>query len=128
VLLKGIALDAPQTATFSDVSVSHPFYRYVETAVKKGLITGYPDGTFKPDAPVSRAQVAKIVVKALGWGLQVPSSPATLCDVPVTHWAYVYVQVAVAHGIFTGYGDGCFHPDDFATRAQLAKVLVLSGR
>lgn len=128
VLLKGIPLDAPAVATFDDVSTSHPFYRYVETAVKQGLITGYTDGSFKPDAPVSRAQVAKIVVKALGWSLQVPASPATLCDVPAAHWAYVYVQVAIAHGIFTGYGDGCFHPDDFATRAQLAKVLVLSGR
>ncbi|HEX8217709.1 MAG TPA: S-layer homology domain-containing protein [Chloroflexia bacterium] len=128
LLLQGIALDAPATATFNDVSLSHPFYRYIETAVRQGLITGYPDGSFKPDAPVSRAQVAKIVVKALGWGLQVPTSAATLCDVPASHWAYTYVQVALARGIFTGYGDGCFHPDDFATRAQLAKVLVLSGR
>jgi hypothetical protein len=128
VLLEGVSLAAPTTPTFTDVSLSHPFFRYVETAVKDGLIGGYPDGSFRPDAPVSRAQVAKIVVKARGWDLQVPAVPATLCDVSASHWAYAYIQVAIAHGIFTGYGDGCFRPDDLATRAQLAKVLVLAHR
>ena len=128
VLLEGMALDSPSVPTFTDVPVAHTFYRYVETAASAGLIGGYDDGSFKPDAPVSRAQVAKIVVKARGWDLVVPASPATLCDVHASHWAYSYIQVAIGHGIFTGYGDGCFRPDDFATRAQLAKVLVLSQR
>lgn len=128
VLLEGTALHSPPVPTFSDVPGSHTFYRYVETAASLGLIAGYEDSTFKPDAPVSRSQVAKIVVKARGWDLVVPATPAILCDVPATHWAYSYIQVAIAHGIFTGYGDGCFRPDDFATRAQLAKVLVLSHR
>ncbi|MDQ5822720.1 MAG: S-layer homology domain-containing protein [Chloroflexota bacterium] len=128
VLLEGVGLHSPTVPTFADVPGSHAFYRYVETAANLGLIGGYEDGSFKPDAPVSRAQVAKIVVKARGWDLVLPATPATLCDVPASHWAYSYIQVAIAHGIFTGYGDGCFRPDDFATRAQLAKVLVLSHR
>jgi hypothetical protein len=128
VLLEGSTLQSPPAPTFVDVPASHVFYRYVETAVNLELIAGYEDGSFKPDAPVSRAQVAKIVVKARGWDLALPATPASLCDVSATHWAYSYIQVAIAHGIFTGYGDGCFRPDDFATRAQLAKVLVLSHR
>jgi hypothetical protein len=128
VLLEDISLQSPSVPTFTDVPASHTFYSYVETAARQGLIAGYEDGTFKPDSHVSRAQVAKIVVKARGWNLQVPSTVVTLCDVPASHWAYSYIQVAIAHGIFTGYGDGCFRPDDFATRAQLAKVLVLSHR
>ncbi|MDQ3929016.1 MAG: S-layer homology domain-containing protein, partial [Chloroflexota bacterium] len=128
VRLEGLMLISPPTPTFSDVPPSNTFYRYIETAASHNLIAGYEDGRFKPDAQVSRAQVAKIVVKARGWELVVPATPAALCDVPDTHWAYSYIQVAVAHGIFTGYGDGCFRPDDFATRAQLSKVLVLSHR
>ncbi|MDQ3707158.1 MAG: S-layer homology domain-containing protein [Chloroflexota bacterium] len=126
VLLEEVALHSPPVPTFADVPAAHVFYRYVETAAGLGLIGGYTDGSFKPDAPVSRAQVAKIVVKARGWELVLPSTSAILCDVSASHWAYSYIQVAIAHGIFTGYGDGCFRPDDFATRAQLAKVLVLS--
>lgn len=128
VLIAGLPLLNPDTPSFSDVGPSHIFYRYVETAHAHNLINGYNDDTFRPDASVSRAQVAKIVVLSKGWNLQVPARPATLCDVSAGHWAYSYVQVAIAHGIFTGYGDGCFHPDDNATRAQLAKVLVLAGR
>lgn len=128
VLMAGLPLLKPDTPSFSDVGPSHIFYRYVETAHAHNLINGYNDDTFRPDASVSRAQVAKIVVLSQGWNLQVPARPSTLCDVSTDHWAYSYVQVAIAHGIFTGYGNGCFHPDDNATRAQLAKVLVLAGR
>jgi hypothetical protein len=128
VLLQGIELESPPVPTFTDVGSTHTFYRFVETAASHHLIGGYGDGSFRPDAPVSRAQVAKIVVKARGWDLHLPTTTATLCDVPSSHWAYLYIQVAIGHGIFTGYGDGCFRPDEFATRAQLAKVLVLSHR
>lgn len=126
VLLEQLSLERPAKPSFADVGTSHPFYTYVETAARHDLINGYADGTFKPDSFVSRAQVAKIVVLARGWPVHTPTPTATLCDVPSKHWAYPYIQVAIARGIFTGYGDGCFHPDDFATRAQLAKVLVVS--
>ncbi len=128
VLMADLPLVNPDTPSFSDVGNSHAFYRYVETAHAHNLIGGYNDGKFRPDASVSRAQVAKIIVLAQNWNLQAPPSPVTLCDVTAPHWAYTYVQVAIAHGIFTGYGDGCFHPDNDATRAQLSKVLVLTSR
>lgn len=128
VLLEGVALEFPPNPSFTDVGLSHSFYPYIETAASHRLVSGYADGTFRADAPVSRAQVAKIVVRARKWELQLPANPVTLCDVAANHWAYVYIQVAIGHGIFTGYGDGCFRPDDFATRAQLAKVLVLAHR
>jgi hypothetical protein len=128
VLLEGVALESPAAPSFTDVGVSHSFYPYVETAARNRLISGYADGTFRPDAPVRRAQVAKVVVRARGWDLQLTSKPVVLCDVAPSHWAYLYIQVGISQGIFTGYGDGCFHPDDVATRAQLAKILVLSHR
>jgi hypothetical protein len=127
VLAEGWTIEVPSTSTFSDVGVSHTFYRYIETAYAKDVVGGYSDGTFRPDDLVTRAQVAKMVVGARGWALDV-ATPVNLCDVRATHWASAYIQAAIARGIFTGYGDGCFYPDAPATRAQLAKVLVLAHR
>lgn len=123
---RGWGLVNPERPTFTDVPPTHTFYRYIETAASHHLISGYGDGTFRPDNYVTRAQVAKMLVLALDW----TSSGATvrLCDVDSTHWAWPYVQLAVQHGLYSGYGDGCFRPDQLATRAQLAKVLSLSMR
>jgi hypothetical protein len=127
VLSQGWQLRRPERATFTDVRSGHTFYPYIEAAVSHGIISGYSDRTFRSDEYVTRAQVAKILALSNEWG-----SPAggtvTLCDIPRSHWAWSYVQSAVERGVFTGYGDGCFYPDSYATRAQLAKVLSLSGR
>jgi hypothetical protein len=120
---EGWELVSPAIATFPDVPPSHIFFRYIETAVRENVVSGYADGLFRPDGYVTRAQVAKMLVKAKGWPLET-ESPAVLCDVTPAHWAWRYVQTAIANGGFRGYADGCFYPDAVATRAQLAKVLV----
>jgi S-layer homology domain len=125
VLTEGWPLANPDQPTFVDVDGSHLFYRYVETAYAHGIIHGYDGGLFKPDDYVTRAEVAKMLVLARGWDLTV-GTPDVLCDVPTSHWAWTYVQVAIQQGAFTGYANGCFLPDAFATRAQLAKVIVQS--
>lgn len=125
VLAEGWTLTNPTQPTYRDVGVAHIFYRYIETATARGIVSGYKDDTFRPDDDVSRAQVAKMIVRSRNWPMRVVS-PVALCDVPVDHWARDYVQVAIERGVFTGYGDGCFRPDEPATRAQLAKVIVLS--
>jgi hypothetical protein len=125
VLSEGWPLANPDTPSFLDVDTSHLFYRYVETAYAHGVVHGYEGGYFKPDNYVTRAEVAKMLVLARGWDLTVPS-PVALCDVKEGHWAWTYVQVALQHGTFTGYPNGCFLPDAYATRAQLAKVIVQS--
>jgi hypothetical protein len=127
VLAEDWALANPESATFPDVDPSHIFFRYIETAYARGVISGFEDGSFRPDAYVKRAQVAKMLVKARGWSRTI-ESPVVLCDVKAGHWAYEYVQVAIQHNVFTGYGNGCFYPDAYATRAQLAKVLVQAYR
>ena len=127
VSAQGWRLVRPRVPTFTDISIGHTFYRYIETAVAHGVINGYPGKTFRSDEYVTRAQVAKIVSLARGWSATTDAQ-VELCDVPASHWASSYVQSAIERGIFTGYGDGCFYPDAYATRAQLAKVLVLSGR
>jgi len=125
ILAMGWPLTDPSSPTFNDVPTTHPFYRYIETAVEHGVVSGYGDGNFRPDAYVTRAQVAKMLVVAGGW-TAASQGTVQLGDVPPDYWAWSYIQAAIQHGLFTGYGDNHFRPSMLATRAQLAKVLVVS--
>jgi hypothetical protein len=86
------------------------------------FLTGYPDGMFKPERNVSRAEVAAALTRALGlgWSNARPSYP----DVPATHWASGYIQIMTAEGIMQGDVSGTFRPDAFITRAEAATLLL----
>ena len=114
VLARGWTPTSPDTPSFNDVGADNPFYGYIETAVSRGLVSGYGDGTFQPDAFVTRAQVAKILVLARGWHAN-PDLVVPLGDVTSSHWAWPYIQAALQHGVVTGYGDNNFRPNDDAT-------------
>src|SRR5262249_47525262 len=105
VLGYGWPIVTPATPTFSDVPPSHPFYPYVETAVARGIISGYANGTFRPEDNVTRAQVCKIVTLAEGWPLINPATPR-FTDVPPSHPFYVFVETSAAHQIISGYANG----------------------
>jgi hypothetical protein len=83
---------------------------------------GYPDGLFKPERNVSRAEVAAALTRALGlgWSNTKPSYP----DVPATHWAAGDIQIMKAEGIMIGDVSGTFRPDAFITRAETATLLL----
>lgn len=110
---------------FSDVPLDSTYASYIETAVAQGVVGGYPDGTFRPNDPVTRAQAVKMIMVAHGWTPELPSSP-TFVDIPTGHWAFGYVEGAYSHGIIAGYPDGTFRPQDSITRAQVAKTLTLA--
>jgi hypothetical protein len=57
--------DCPPPGHFSDVPVGSPFYCYIETAYNHGIISGYADGTFRPNNPATRGQISKIVYEAI---------------------------------------------------------------
>ena len=83
---------------------------------------GYPDGLFKPERNVSRAEVAAAVTRALGlgWSNTKPSYP----DVPATHWSSGNIQIMKDEGIMIGDVSGTFRPDEFITRAEAATLLL----
>ena len=83
---------------------------------------GYPDGMFKPDRNVSRAEVAAALTRALGlgWSNTKPSYP----DVPATHWATGDIQIMKDEGIMIGDTGGTFRPDAPITRAEAAAALL----
>lgn len=86
------------------------------------VIAGYPDGSFRPDAPVSRAEMAKLLTLVLGWP-PLPAAPPAFAD-SAQHWAagQGYIQAAESAGAITGYPDGTFRPDGQVTRAELLQM------
>jgi hypothetical protein len=128
VLGLGLPLTNPARADFSDVPSTSAFYPYVETAYNRGIIAGYADGTFRPNNPVTRAQLAKMVSVARGWPLVAPGSP-TFADVPPGNAFYAYIETAYRHNLISGYtcGTAClqFRPNGTATRGQGSKIIDL---
>jgi uncharacterized protein YuzE len=91
-----------------------------------GIIVGYPDGTFRPDQPVTRAEFSKIIVAALGIGeaAQYAAGVTRFPDVAADHWASGYINVAVDVGVIVGYPDGTFLPENQVTYAEAIKMIV----
>ncbi|MEI6530454.1 MAG: S-layer homology domain-containing protein, partial [bacterium] len=87
-----------------------------------GYIKGYSDGMFRPQNQITRAEVAAMLSRILG---AASSTGANFSDLPTNHWAYGYVSATVSAGLFNGYPDGTFRPDQSITRAELSKVMVL---
>jgi hypothetical protein len=117
----GWQIVSPQTGHFSDVPPGSWAYGYIETAFAHGAISGYPDGTFRPTAFVTRAQLAKMVSVARSWSMAPPSSNS-FTDVGPTDWFYQYAEMMHSAGVIDGYADGTFRPNAPATRAQVAKI------
>ncbi len=152
IVVLGLALPVQTPAaagyTFSDVLPTDTFYPFVETAAARSIISGYTCGTvagepcdsghrpyFRPVAPVTRGQVAKIVVVGAGWATVRPAV-ATFNDVAPGNVFYPFVETAVCRGVLDGYtcggpGDPCpgryFHPVAGAVRGQIAKIVYNSA-
>ncbi|MFC5450589.1 Ig-like domain-containing protein [Paenibacillus aestuarii] len=90
----------------------HEHYRY---------ITGYPDQTFKTDRSLTRAELAAIMARLIG---KYDGADPGYKDVSKKHWAYGYIKAVTAEGLFAGYDDHSFKPDQPVTRAELAAVMV----
>lgn len=109
------------TATDSTDEVSVSQTATVTFLAHPAYLSGYPDGTFKPDDPVTRAQLAKILAVALG--LDTAKAPAAgFRDVAADHWAYGYINAVKARGLVGGFPDGTFGPDGPVTHGQLATI------
>lgn len=92
---------------------------------EKGWISGYSDGTFKPNQSIKRAQAAKIISNFLG--LTSTNEKISFSDVDQNHWAFDVVQLVAQHKIMNGLGDGRFGPNANITRAQMAQILYNAG-
>lgn len=99
----------------------------VTRLVAFGVIGGYPDGTYKPEEEINRAQFSKIMVMALGLNDAVPAAQnkATgFSDVQAGYWAAGYINVASGQGLLKGYPDGTFRPANKVSYAESLTMLV----
>ena len=94
-------------AAFSDIA-GHPNQVAIETLVAMDIVNGMGDGTFAPEATMTRAQFCTMVVKALEL---VPLASNAFSDVPAGQWYSGYVGAASANGIVNGVGGGKFNPN-----------------
>ncbi|MBE0448255.1 MAG: S-layer homology domain-containing protein [Actinobacteria bacterium] len=121
VLSAGLTLIDTETPSFGDAPATHWAFRFIETARAAGIIRGYPDGTFRPNANITRAEIAAIVVRAAGFTEDITGT--RFPDVPETHWAFREIMTARNRGIIQGFPDGTFRPNDPATRAEAAVMI-----
>ncbi|MBE0448229.1 MAG: S-layer homology domain-containing protein [Actinobacteria bacterium] len=108
---------------FPDIPSGAWYKDSVNNLISRGIIGGYPDGSFRPNSNITRAEFAKMVCLAMEWTLENPANPS-FSDVGNNHWAYTYVETARAHGAINGYPDGTFGPARNITRAEIAKIVA----
>jgi len=112
---------------FPDVEATASYAQAVSELSALNIINGYEDGTFRPDNLVTRAEITKMIVDALGEGSQATSGSGIdtqFTDVTGAHWAAGYVSTGVADGFISGMGDGTFAPDANVTFVQAQSMLV----
>ncbi|MBU5255533.1 S-layer homology domain-containing protein [Tissierella praeacuta] len=102
------------------------YEKAVSRLVAFGIVGGYPDGTFKPANEVTRAEFAKILVEALGIGnaTKAATGNTKFSDVPASHWASGYINVASGQGLIKGYNNGTFQPEKKVSYAEALTMLV----
>ncbi len=110
---------------FPDVSADHWAAAQINDLSDKGVIVGYPDGTFKPDANVTRAEFASMAIKALGQEHASVAQPVEFSDINSEYWAYDAIQKALYFELISADEEGgVFRPDDTVTREESMTVAV----
>lgn len=110
--------------TFPDVT-GHVNQAAIEALAARGIITGGSGGVFSPDATMTRAEFAAIVVRALGL---TPKATATFTDVTADAWYAGYVGTAYSYGIITGVGNNQFAPNGTITRQEAAVMVARAAK
>ncbi|MEE8638021.1 MAG: S-layer homology domain-containing protein [Candidatus Margulisiibacteriota bacterium] len=102
---------------FADVPAYYWASVPISILAMEKVVSGYPDGTFRPDGNITRAEMCTLLMKAKGIGdFKVKGKPFK--DVKATHWAANYIGAAARQGIVKGYPDGTFRPKGLMTRAE----------
>ena len=118
LLTEQIEADKTYSSTFNDVAKGYWAANYIGYMQQFGIVTGYTDGSFRPNAPVTRAEFAAIASRFE----KLTQGSKSFTDVPDTHWAVKYINFAATRGWVTGYADGTFKPEHSITRAEVAAV------
>ncbi|HIK44831.1 MAG TPA: S-layer homology domain-containing protein [Leptolyngbyaceae cyanobacterium M65_K2018_010] len=107
---------------FIDVPADHWIYPVLADLANHQLISGFPDGSFQPDAPMTRAELAAQLVRLYQWPDRATAQPYS--DVSQRHWAHNDIEKAVQMGFLSGYPDQTFRPDLAVSRIQVIVALA----
>lgn len=120
-----VMLGITPTFAFPDVNDNYWAAPQIKVLSEKGVIVGYPDGTFKPDSNVTRAEFAAMAIRALGQEHTKVAQPVHFTDIDENHWAYEDIQKAVYFDLISNSkADESFRPDDSVSRAESISVAV----
>lgn len=108
--------------TFSDTADSD-YEKAIETLAALGVLSGYPDGTFGANRTITRAELAKVLVEALGYGELVTGASNVFPDT-AGHWASGYIAIASGTGLVLGYPDGTFRPENPVTFDETYTMVI----
>lgn len=126
VVASTVAVAAPvmtEASGFKDVPSTHQFYTDIMNLQQRGIIQGFPDGTFKAGEGVTRGQAAKIIAGVLGLNTTAVANPQ-FKDIPTTHQYYGAVAALKQAGIIDGKGDGTYGVNEPIQRNHIAKILM----
>lgn len=116
----GGAMRAEAATTFSDIS-GHWAQSDILKAAEQGIVSGYSDGTFKPNKAVTRAEFTTMLNKALGNN---GTTESVFSDVAENAWYYAQICKGVSAGYISGYSDGTFKPGNTVTRQEAAVMMA----
>jgi hypothetical protein len=108
-------------STFEDVTGDYE--DAINTLAGLGVVTGYEDGTYRPEKVVTRAEMAKLMVEILGYGDLVAGAKSNFADTQ-GHWADAYIALAAGRNIVVGDGNGNFRPDATVTYNEVLTMIV----
>ena len=117
-ILPEFPADKAYTPSYSDLG-GHWAAKYIGYLEDLGVVTGYPDGTYKADQTITRAEFVAIVIRVDG----LVNGTNAFADVSDSNWASKYIVSAVEKQYVNGYPDGTFRPEQAITRAETAKIV-----
>lgn len=117
---------APLTQVFCDVPNEYWASADINKLTAQNVIAGYPDRTFKPELPVSRAEFASLLINGLNIGCKETSNCPIFSDVPEHNWANSKIDLAVENGLIAGYPDNTFKPGEPVSRVEALVALSKS--
>jgi hypothetical protein len=123
VKAKAFKLEKVDKSSFSDIKPGSWVSPYVEAAVKRDYVKGYPDGTFKPGQKITRAEAAMVFAKFSGLYVKPKVTQKPFADLAEGHWAAPAVAAGKTEGLYEYLGAKGFEPDKNLTRAEAAEIL-----
>lgn len=123
-ILLGVQAASAAAYTFPDIAPAQEHATAISTLYEQGIIHGYPDGTFHPDATISRAEFLKMIYALDGTGDVSCAQSTVFPDVSEGSWYATPACWAKQEGLIQGYSDGMFRPSQEISVAEAAKILV----